>query len=980
MRSTLKSNIAAVLAAAGMALAAPSVLAQSNVQGAIVGTVAPGSGAEIVIVSKDTGWSRTITPDSEGRFAATALPTGKYSVTLKQSGQSDQNVDVTVTVGSNTMVRFDEMLMSEVVVTGERSRAAIDTSSVEANMQITAEELRELPVARTETAVALLAPGTTLGDYRFNSTNGASSSNLASFSGSSVAENGYFVNGFNVTNFRNGVGGSTIPFEAYQDFQVKTGGYSAEFGRSTGGVINTTTKRGTNEWKFGVNVVSTFADLEGSQKDVIYFDEDTQQDAVFQAFKRDEGQLTTASAEIGGPLWKDHLFFYGIYQFRDEDTTNWTTSQRLEDTADDPFWLAKIDFKITDNHLIEGTYWSDQNDVTEKVYNNADTVTGETGDFVGTTTYENGGENYVFKYTGYWTDTFTASALYGHGEVARSTVGAGDACPAVYDGRSGTLEVLGCWTSLQPGTSDDARDAWRVDFEWRLGDHALRFGYDNEENTSEDLLFYSGHEYWRYYLTTPGAVLGGGTVPAGVTEVVRKRIYENGGSFDVKTEAYYLEDTWQVTDEVLLSLGIRNESFENFNANGDPFIKVDDQWAPRLGFAWDVKGDGSSKLYGNAGRYYLPVASNTNARLAGAELFTEEWFPFGGIDPATGVPTGLGAQIGETSVYSDGSIKDPLTVRDDDIGPQYQDEYILGYQWQYNDLWSFGIKGVYRDLKQAIEDISIDYALYDFALANGYPTDDFDPTQVQYYLLANPGNDVNFLYDFDHDGTYEQVSLTKEELGYPDAERTYTAIELTAQRAFADDWYLMASYVWSESEGNIEGYVKSDNGQDDAGLTQDFDHPALMEGTNGPLPNNREHTFKLYGLYQLTPEWRFSTNMYAQSGRPKSCFGLHPTSVNAQRYGADSMYCGGVLNQRGSQGETPWIYNLDLGVEYVPSFFDGNLSVKLDVFNAFNLQEALLENEYGEDDSGDVDYSYGAIQRYQRPRSVRLGVSYNFGM
>ncbi|MDH4053481.1 MAG: carboxypeptidase-like regulatory domain-containing protein, partial [Rubrivivax sp.] len=215
MRSSLKSNIAAVLAAAGMALAAPAILAQSNTQGAIVGNVVKDSGAEIVIISRDSGLTRSITPDSEGRFAATALPTGRYTVTLKTPGTPDQNVDVVVGVGSNSVVRFDQMMVSEVVVTGERRVAAIDTSTVEANLQITADELAELPVARTETAVALLAPGTTLGDYRFPGTQGGQTAGLASFSGSSVAENAYFVNGFNVTNFRNGLGGSTIPFEAY---------------------------------------------------------------------------------------------------------------------------------------------------------------------------------------------------------------------------------------------------------------------------------------------------------------------------------------------------------------------------------------------------------------------------------------------------------------------------------------------------------------------------------------------------------------------------------------------------------------------------------------------------------------------------------------------------------------------------------------------------------------------------------------------
>ena len=71
--------------------------------------------------------------------------------------------------------------------------------------------------------------------------------NLASFGGSSVAENAYYVNGFNITNAFNNLAFAQIPFEAIAEQQVKTGGYGAEFGRSTGGVVNLITRRGTND-------------------------------------------------------------------------------------------------------------------------------------------------------------------------------------------------------------------------------------------------------------------------------------------------------------------------------------------------------------------------------------------------------------------------------------------------------------------------------------------------------------------------------------------------------------------------------------------------------------------------------------------------------------------------------------------------------------------------------------------------------------
>ena len=84
----------------------------------------------------------------------------------------------------------------------------------------------------------------------------------------------------------------------------------------------------------------------------------------------------------------------------------------------------------------------------------------------------------------------------------------------------------------------------------------------------------------------------------------------SGGTFETEANAFYLEDIWNITPNLMLNLGVRWDRFENRTADGDAFIKMDDLIAPRVGFAWDIKGDGSTKLFGNAGRYYLPVTNN----------------------------------------------------------------------------------------------------------------------------------------------------------------------------------------------------------------------------------------------------------------------------------------------------------------------------------------------------------------------------------
>ena len=79
-------------------------------------------------------------------------------------------------------------------------------------------------------------------------------------------------------------------------------------------------------------------------------------------------------------------------------------------------------------------------------------------------------------------------------------------------------------------------------------------------------------------------------------------------------------------DSLTLNLGVRNETFENSNLLGEVYVETKDQVAPRLGFSWDPFSNGNSRVYGSYGHYYLPIATNTNMRLAGQEIYFQEYF------------------------------------------------------------------------------------------------------------------------------------------------------------------------------------------------------------------------------------------------------------------------------------------------------------------------------------------------------------------
>jgi hypothetical protein len=972
--------------AVGMVLASGGAQAQSNISGSIFGKAAAGD--VIVIENAATGFKREIQAGSDGSYRASQTPSGTYVVSVRRAdGSTLKRENVIVNVGVGTPVNFAGVTEFEAVeVLGAGLVNPIDVSSVESATIMTAEKVAMIPVQRQITNVALLAPGTVKGDNRFG--------NLASFGGASVAENVYYVNGFNVTNIVTGLAFSQVPFQSIAEQQVKTGGYGAEFGRSLGGVVNLITKRGTNDFGGNVSVVWQPRSLNTTDR----FAYDPERDGVYVTRDGEEVEALRANLELSGPIIKDRLFFYALIQGQQEDSYQVYENGSATYKETTPQGLVKIDWNISDRHVLELTAFRDETDKDGRIYQRpaGDLQVGG-GDQIGTSNETRGGDNYIARWTGFLTDTFSLSAMYGEGEYSRGATDSNSAsCPLVIDRRSSTtiglLGVAGCWvnTTIGDPAAGDKRTAYRLDGEWTLGDHTFKFGLDNEEFDTKDSSVYSGFGYWRYVNTTAGSTLtgNGGIVPTGVTEAVRFRYFENGGQFLTKNSAWYVEDTWRITPNFLISAGIRNESFENQNAEGGSFIKVNDTWAPRLGFSWDIKGDSTMKLFGNAGRYYIPVYSNTNVRLAGAELDWFEWYTFTSIDPDTGVPSGI-SQLGTRFYTSDGEVPDPRAVVDNNLSPMYQDEFILGFQQQVDEHWTIGVRGVYRDLKSGMDDICNYNEPYYWALENGYDEGEADAiaSAVNHCFLTNPGNGLSANVDLQGDGNLTVVEIPAEGLGLPVAQRKYQAIEFLFEGTW-ENLFLQGSYTWARSRGNTEGYVKSDNGQDDAGITQDFDYPGLMDGAYGYLPNDRRHSLKLFGNYRFNEEWAVGFNVLAQSGRPVNCFGVYPADGpdgGAPNYGVASFYCGtnvddaypGTLKPRGTSGRVPWVYTLDTQVTYEPEWADG-LTLRMTVSNIFDSEDYTRVDDSFDDSAREPSYSYGFPRGYVRPRSVFFMASYKF--
>ena len=944
-----------------------SAFAEDGTSGTLNGKVLSSSGASISgaavsVSSTSTGVSRSGVTASDGSISMPLLAIGTYNVSISAGGYTTLDDSVRIRLG-NTSYNFvlSSGDMEEMVVTAG-ARQVKDFDSTTTGISVDVDELiNTTPIARNITAIQLLAPGTQSGDSAFG--------NLASIGGSSPAENVYIVNGLNTTNFRNFTGSSSVPFEFYEQVEVKTGGYQAEFGKATGGVVNAVTKSGSNDWEFGFNVSYTPDSLIEDKPDTY-----TNRNNL------DERDFMETNVWVSGPIIKDMLFFYLLVNPEDDEYLDTVQTQQYVYKKDETFFGGKLDFYAGDKIHLEYTYFNDDAQNVEDTYS-YDASTGATS-LVGPSFYNIGGENHIGKASFLITDNLTAAITYGSNEYNRTTSGAGDSIPACYLHPSSPNNPGSGWlpcgdaTNFSISVGDDEREIIRYDVDYYLGKHHIRLGFEEEELTANDSTINSGGVYYMYFNSPSYASFTGNSVAG--QPYARVRTYESGGTFETNQEVLYLQDSWQVNDQLMVNAGIRRSSYDNKNSNGETFVKTEDQDAMRLGVTYDIDGDGNRKIFASYGEYYLPIAANTNIRMAGGETYIHDFYEVT-ADQHGSVSPVLGAQVNST-VYGDGSVPDTRSTTDNSLEPMYQEEIILGYAQTLEsgmlEGFDLGITFTTRDLASTIEDVAIDAAVLAYCDANGITVTDTgnscadEWTGFHQYVLTNPGSDMNvYLPEL---GT--TVDLSAADLNYPEVSREYKAIAIALDRPFDGDWGLKASYTWSSTKGNYEGTVKSDNGQDDAGITQDFDQPGLTDGSYGYLPNHRRHLLKVFGTKAINDKLTFGMAFRAESPRKFGCIGTHPTDVFASAYGDSSWYCEGKLTPRASAFESDTITTLDALLSYR---FSERLIFRLDMFNVLDSQAVTDMNEYGES-GGAPNPNYQLPVNFQAPRKVRLGMQFDF--
>ncbi len=1034
-RTTFRRKALVLAIGSSVALGFASGAWAQATTGTIYGS-APAAPNESIQITGGSGFNRTVPVDESGRYSVT-LPVGSYTVSLVRDGQVVQSRSgVSPAAAGAVVVNFSATGAENAVNLGAVNVSAnaipvIDVSTTNQVTTITAEQLQRLPLGRSAADIAMLAPGVNMGSPQLNA--GPLGMGVNVFGGASTAENAYYIDGMNVTSALNAQGGLELPYGAIEQQQTFISGYGAKYGRSIGGVINQIGKSGTNEWHFGARMQWDPSGWAAPKRNYYYVNPlstaEGQRPGDLQAYNEsDHGQSRVYDVYLSGPLIKDKLFFFVSAEAQKSTGTsigNVYSPFAYDYDTQRPKIFAKLNWNINDSNILSLTGLKTSRNEWESVYD-FDYDTFRIGDFDHLAqTSKTDFKMWVANYTSYLTNNLTLSAMVGKTQGKYFTM------QPAYPGFDPSLPHIGGVSvqnpafvppgGIQNSQSNSTQDipshevdvlSYRVSLDYRLGNHDLQVGIDNISSWDmDDGYNMTGPGYaWYYGRADPNTPLFGvdpavppyvGPVPSSSCHTgqdnkvhcyyVQKRVDMQSASIKVYQRAQYIQDNWQVTPNLLLNLGLRNDQFTNYDSFGVPYIRLTKpQWAPRLGFSWDVHGDSTLKVFGNAGRYYLALPLTTATSIAAPVIATNLFGTYTGIDQQTGEPIGfqpISPQNPATGVSIDneyGQPKDPKVSTSANIKAEYSDNFVLGMQQKFQMLgtdWVFGATGTYQKMDRIIDDYDDIQRECAVGRAAGYDwlTPDDCSDYAQSLILINPGV-TNHIFLKAPDGSLVPVTFTKEEQGFTKGPtRRYYSLDLSLTHAWDGKWFAKIDYVFAKTWGNTEGPVSTYSQQSGSyeSLTTAWDFPERMEYSSGVLPNDRRHQLKVYGAYAITPEWTVSANWYLASGTPRLCRGYYGPDQTHLHGSSTYYWCGGKPVPPGSLGRLPWTRSLDVKLDYRPAWAQHKLDFKLSAFNLFNRQEPLFINDFFES-TQNPNPDYGRINNSQAPRFIRFSVSYNY--
>jgi hypothetical protein len=916
---------------------------RAQTTGDIEGTVtdpsgAPIFGATVEARSASMQGIRTASSGTAGSFRIPAVPPGTYGLKASRPGFTIVEKTAVVTLDATAVASFTLQIaaLEEVVVSGEAP--VVDTSSTTTGTSYTAKVIERLPLGRNYASIVALQPGVQ------EDTGDRQGRGLAlAIYGSTSAENVFLIDGINTNNVNRGVQGKIINNEFIQEVEVKTGGYQAEYGRATGGIINVITKSGGNQFHADVFVNYSPPGFRSTQA----HEDDDLINLTF-----DEVDELDYGAGLGGFLLRDRLWFFTAYNRSEASRDRVPRAARLvsgqhfgENLTYDLF-SGKLTWNVSSGSTLVATYFRDPEHRDGAVFTPTapDPVT-----FAGR--IDLGAEDYAGRFNRLFGSFGVLTLQYSKHQdrfvfkpLDRTRIGIVDRtnpADAPFFPLLNGFGVIRGYRDHHTGDRDEAIASVTAYF----GNHELKVGGDYLENVTRAVNSFTGGE--RIHVRTCSAnerslnycPPGEGASYVNYLGVTTRAYFQHDfyspapGSLETipyfvsappsKLWSGFLQDSWKVTNGLTVNAGLREIAF-----NG--------RVQPRLGIVFDWKGDGSSKLFASYGRFSYVFPNDLNVRVYG-EQFNNATFNYSLTSRQPGGPPNRNLPAHGGILVQGGIHATPV---DRGLEGTYHDEYALGVEMALTPTFAVGLKGMYRRLGSALEDrCDLDY-------------NDVETNLGSTCAFVNPGSGERWAGGGSDDFAWcdtagsEFVSATAGQCfpdgapALPGAARRFKGVELMARKTLSSGLWAQFSYLYSELTGNYDGAVRFVSGQTDPGINADFDYPLFTVNADGRLSLDRPHQTRVDAVYNSPFGFSVGFGAFWRSGLPVSRYGwynvFYPDGLHLVPRGRDSAVSGGRL---------PAEYEANLAVAY--TFALGALSItpSLSIFNLMDRQGVLRAEE-----------------------------------
>ncbi|HEY3170131.1 MAG TPA: carboxypeptidase regulatory-like domain-containing protein [Thermoanaerobaculia bacterium] len=867
-------------------------------------------GAKVEVISAEKGFRRTQTADSTGSFTFPLLQPGPYTVRASLSGfQTVEMTNNIVAADRTTAIDITMRLATaaeELTVIGEVP--LVDKTNTSATTTVRSTLAQKLAIGRNYQSLISNASGVTNNSDGNPNVHGALNSN-----------NQYLIDGVDTTDVTTGTFGQNFNYEAIEEVVVSTAGISAEYGRAQGAIVNVITKSGTN-------------DFSGSAKTIVTNDKWNEDNKGINPITGDRWNRQKLDKDVwrfaltfGGPFWKDHLWFFGAYEWADVPSPFMTTARSVEhptgtgetyqQVTDVKLWDAKITFQATPSHLFSAAANSDP--ITGFVRDYWELAAGLPSAEREALTLQNQNDCgglcvWQARWSGVFGSHLSGEALYAEQD--------GDIFVSPFEGRGSPYFSFTDELYYNGATFDGFVERPRKQANLALNlytqlfgnSHNFKAGTDYQDLESVASLAHPNNE--SFFVT-------------GYDPVARQPILSRGDFHLVFTEprtsvstgrilGVYVLDKFETGKNLFFNFGFRLDNQQSESDIGNTVIDSTTV-SPRVTGVYDVFGNGKTLFSVAFGSYYqFLIQDITDSVYAGVSQIANydlyEW---------------NGTQFDLVDQVRMGGNLQPVNK---DLKPSHLDEINVSVQQQLGNTMAIGLRGIYRKWNDLVDDRK---------------------------TLAADGTVIRTPRNFSED----------------ELARYYKGFELTFDKRLSRNWQASINYTLSRSEGNQASSYSSqifDFAGLDCVVTEIGAIPcstALDNNLYGYLPYDRTHIFQAFTAFVFPLRWVSITaapSFLWQSGLPYQ----PQRAVANSRLGVVGTY---LFEKRGSH-RLPNAYQLDFALEAVfKPWGPIELGVKGEVFNVTNQQQIV--STAGLRLTPDANFGMPtSLGDFQAPRSYRF--------